>query len=208
MTTREKILEQARRMFNTLGMESASAKMIANELSISDGNLRYHFRTKEDLVYALYMQLVEGFDRQFAPFDTVNEMNIDQIYQSLHTVYGKLYAHRYLMADFMAIMRKYPKIAQHYRELTQQRKQQFRRVLKVLKASDILNNDISEKQYEQLMEQFNLLSDTWIGHAEVFMEKSSGDEKVLHYVRLAFSIIAPYLTEKGKVQYEYALTKK
>lgn len=207
MRTREKILETARRMFNEHGIDNTSAKMIAAEMGISDGNLRYHFRTKEDLVYGLYMQLVEGFNRQFTPYDQGDLPGLGEIYQTLHSVFARLYEHRYLMADFITIMRKYPKIEQHYRELIQQRKQQFRRVLQVLMSGGILKVDIPEQQYEKMIEQFYILSDAWIGHAEVFLKEAGHAQRVKHYANLIFSMIAPYLTEKGREEYESLLNK-
>ena len=206
MRTREKILQTARRMFNEHGIENTSAKMIAAEMEISDGNLRYHFRTKEDLVYGLYMQLVEGFNRQFTPYDQDEFPRLWEIYQTLQSVYSRLYEHRYLMADFMAIMRKYPKIEQHYRALIQQRKQQFRQVLQALMSMGILKADVPQQQYEQMIEQFYVLSDAWIGHAEVFLKEAGPEQKVQHYVNLAFSLTAPYLTEKGRQEYESLLS--
>lgn len=207
MSTREKILHTARQMFNKRGIENASAKMIAAEIGISDGNLRYHFRTKEDLIYALYRQLAEGFDQQFISLDTAHQINLTQIYVMLDSVYRRLYAHRYLMADFMAIMRKYTRIEQDYRQLIKRREQQFTRLIELFRLQGILKDDIPMSQYYQMIQQFYVFSDAWIGHAEIFMKEAGAEEKIRHYVHLAFSMIAPYLTEKGREQYEYALMK-
>lgn len=199
MDTKEKILHTARDLFNEKGLESTSAKNIAATLKISDGNLRYHFRTKEDLVYALYMQLVEAFNQQLMQFEA-QKFTLKQVYQSLTFVYSRLYAYRFLMADFVAIMRKYPKIQEHYRSLTQTRKQQFAQFTEVLTQEGIFKNDIPASQYAHMTEQLSLLSDAWIGHAEVLYE---GDEqqKLKHYIMLAFSMLVPYLTTKGMYEY-------
>jgi AcrR family transcriptional regulator len=205
MGTRDKILETAREMFNEQGIENTSAKMIATKMRISDGNLRYHFRTKESLIYALYRQLAEGFDQQFVPLDTDHQFSLEQIYLMLESVYTRLYTHRYLMADFMAIMRKYPRIAQDYRQLIRRREQQFTRLIELFRQQGMLKSDIPMNQYRQMIQQFYVFSDAWIGHAEVFMKEAGAEEKIRHYVQLAFSIIAPYLTEEGKAQYAHAL---
>ncbi|WPP53211.1 TetR/AcrR family transcriptional regulator [Catalinimonas niigatensis] len=199
MDTREKILLTAKELFNERGLDSTSAKNVAAEISISDGNLRYHFRTKEDLVYALYMQLVEAFNQQFTQYEQMN-FSLAQIYQSLSYVYHKLYDYRFMMADFVAIMRRFPKIQQHYRELTQIRQQQFAHLTEALIKEGIFKNDIPTSQYAHMSEQLSLLSDAWIGHAEVLYE---GDEKqkLRHYLMLAFSLLVPYLTTKGMYEY-------
>lgn len=206
MDTKEKILHTARDLFNEKGLESTSAKNIAATLEISDGNLRYHFRTKEDLVYALYMQLVEAFNQQLIQFEAP-KFTLKQVYQSLTFVYSRLYAYRFLMSDFVAIMRKYPKIQDHYRTLTQIRKQQFAQFAEVLTQEGIFKNDIPASQYAHMTEQLSLLSDAWIGHAEVLYE---GDEqqKLKHYIMLAFSMLVPYLTTKGMYEYIDIVSKQ
>ena len=202
MKTRDKILQTARLMFNKQGIDGCSARMIAAEMNISDGNLRYYFRTKEDLVYALYMQLADDFTQQFATYDTTVSRSLEQVYQSIYSVYAQLYEHRYLMADFMAIMRKYPNIEEHYRALVEQRKRQFIHVIDILKKTGILKDELPPHQYGNLIEQFYVFSDAWIGQAEVFLKEATHEEKVKHYSQLAFSMIAPYLTSLGWQQYE------
>lgn len=199
METKEKILQTAKELFNERGLDSTSAKNVAAEMNISDGNLRYHFRTKEDLVYALYMQLVEAFDAQLSQYEQMN-FSLAQVYQSLSYVYLKLYDYRFLMADFVAIMRRFPKIQQHYRELTQIRKQQFAAFTDTLIREGVFKNDIPASQYAHMAEQLSLLSDAWIGHAEVLYEGEE-KQKLRHYLMLAFSLMVPYLTTKGMYEY-------
>lgn len=199
MGTKEKILQTARILFNERGLETTSAKNIAAELEMSDGNLRYHFRTKEDLVYALYMQLVETFNQQLGQLEG-QDFNLRQVYLALKFVYENLYAHRFLMADFVAIMRKYPRIQQHYHTLTQSRKQQLEQFTQALVAQGIFKNDIPDSQYAHMTEQLSLISDAWIGHAEVLYDGSEA-QKLKHYTMLAFSMLVPYLTTKGMYEY-------
>jgi AcrR family transcriptional regulator len=52
-TTRERILDASRRLFNERGYLGTTTAAIAAEVGIAEGNLYYHFRTKLDLVRAL-----------------------------------------------------------------------------------------------------------------------------------------------------------
>ena len=63
MKTRDKILKTALSLFNERGEGHVSLGQIAARLGISEGNLWYHFRTKDDLVTALFTELearIEG----------------------------------------------------------------------------------------------------------------------------------------------------
>ena len=52
-STREKILAVSLRLFNEQGYRSVTMRAIADSLSISVGNLTYHFAKKQDIVSAL-----------------------------------------------------------------------------------------------------------------------------------------------------------
>jgi hypothetical protein len=58
--TRDRILETALALFNKDGFAKVTTARIAAEVGISEGNLWYHFRTKRDLVVALWEQLAES----------------------------------------------------------------------------------------------------------------------------------------------------
>ena len=58
--TRDRILETALALFNQDGFAKVTTARIAAEVGISEGNLWYHFRTKRDLVVALWEQLAES----------------------------------------------------------------------------------------------------------------------------------------------------
>ena len=57
MKTRDKIQKTALTLFNERGEAHVSLGQIAQRLGISEGNLWYHFRTKDDLVTALFTEL-------------------------------------------------------------------------------------------------------------------------------------------------------
>ena len=52
-STRERITQAARTLFNERGYNAVSVADIAQEVGISKGNLTYHFKRKEDIVDAL-----------------------------------------------------------------------------------------------------------------------------------------------------------
>ena len=57
LTNRDRILTESVELFNRLGAASTSTNHICSSLGISPGNLYFHFKNKEEIVFAL-------FDRQ------------------------------------------------------------------------------------------------------------------------------------------------
>ena len=62
--TKQKILTAARLLYNDVGYSQVTIRMIASELNMSSGHLNYHFRKREDILEALYFEMVEIFDKR------------------------------------------------------------------------------------------------------------------------------------------------
>lgn len=71
-STREKILAVSLRLFNEQGYRNVTMRAIADALSISVGNLTYHFAKKQDIVAAL-------MDDVFAQIDSLFSMMLDTL---------------------------------------------------------------------------------------------------------------------------------
>ena len=57
MSTKLKILETARKLFNETNTQTATTNHIAKAMGISPGNLHYHYKNREEIIYRLYLQL-------------------------------------------------------------------------------------------------------------------------------------------------------
>jgi TetR/AcrR family transcriptional regulator, transcriptional repressor for nem operon len=60
-STREAILAAAMRLMGAHGYRNTSLDDVLRESGVGKGNFYYHFRSKEELGYAILDQLVEGF---------------------------------------------------------------------------------------------------------------------------------------------------
>ncbi len=61
--TRDRILDCCRDLFNERGPAEVTTAEIATAVGISEGNLHYHFRRKEQIVTALFAQFEAALDR-------------------------------------------------------------------------------------------------------------------------------------------------
>jgi AcrR family transcriptional regulator len=99
--TRDRILKAALALFNERGEAHVSLAQIAGRLGISEGNLWYHFRTKHDLVAALFAELEERIERNFSRKPAATGTHLadyaDYTRQSFRDIweYRFLYRHRY-----------------------------------------------------------------------------------------------------------------
>ena len=58
-TKREQILEAAKRLFTEKGFHSTPTSLIAKEAGVATGTLFHHFKSKDELIHALYMTIYE-----------------------------------------------------------------------------------------------------------------------------------------------------
>lgn len=205
MTTKEKILAQALTLFNEKGVETVTTRQIALALGMSQGNLCYHFPKKETIIIALYEQLVAKFDNLYLLFaleeeHTTLNLTISNFLKIINITNQYFVDYKFLMLNFVQIMRWYPSIKTHYQALTIQRNEQTMGLFRAFQAAGLLKKEAYEGQYIQIIEQFMILNNFWLSHAEIlYLGKES--EKMEYFNQLVSAFIYPYLTAKGKIAY-------
>lgn len=194
--TKVRILEAALNLFNEYGMVNVSLRQIAQALNISQGNLNYHFKLKEDIVEALYYQLVSEMDDQMNALKN-EEHELKSLYKiSLRTMV-KMYQYKFILIDFVHLMKENKNIKSHYTGLMRVRNEQFQHIFQSMVKTDLLRKEEFENEYQRLYKRMNILGDSWINVKLTF--EPNNDLK--YYCDLLFEIIYPYLTKKGKAAY-------
>ncbi len=70
-STRSRILETCRTLFNERGPAEVTTAEIAQTVGISEGNLHYHFRRKQEIVLALFDEFRDALNHMPAGEDVV-----------------------------------------------------------------------------------------------------------------------------------------
>jgi AcrR family transcriptional regulator len=197
--TKEIILDTSLELFNSFGLSKVTLRTIANKMGISQGNLNYHFKKREDIIEALYFQLVQNIDSSMS--DMQQSKNPFQLLVSIsQTIMSNFYEYRFFLLDFVQIIRENKKIRKHYAELTIQREQQFSMLFNVLIENGLMRNEILPNEYKNLYKRFQILGDFWISDAEILNYKIT-KKTISTYSEILTQTIFPYLTSKGQKEY-------
>lgn len=205
MKTTDKILAAALELFNEKGLDLVTLHQIAQHIGISQGNLNYHFRKREDIVETLYMQLVERMDKEFARV-IVSGNPMENLFAFSEGIMKGMYAYRFIMLDFVQTMRRHPTIKKHYRQLYEMRLGQTRQLYDMLIAQGLMRPEAFDGEYDNLSLRGTILGDSWLAEAEILFDL---DEKELipYFQKAINQMMFPYLTTKGQEMYQQAESK-
>ncbi|MBK8704090.1 MAG: TetR family transcriptional regulator [Saprospiraceae bacterium] len=203
MKTKDKILEVALRQFNELGTEQVSIRTIANELEISAGNLCYHFKNTDAIIFQLYLNLVDELGKMVEVVQHP-DTDIARMMEETELTFRIMYKYKFLMLDFVAITRRMTELREHFRQIIRLRQQQLRVGIENLVSKELMHQEWTPDMYNHLILHSMMVADAWIPNAEVHFDEK-GEPIVQFYSQMMFSMLVPFLTESGLAQYHKAL---
>ncbi len=201
--TKEKILTTALALFNKNGLSKITLRTIAKKMGISQGNLNYHFKKREEIIETLYFNLVNDIDLKMSKHQD-NEISIEFLLNLCTSIMDDFYKFRFFLLDFVQIIRENKVIKAHYFELSKIREKQFSVLFNILIKKGIIRKEILHNEYTFLYKRFQILGDFWISSAQVTRARISV-KMIAEYATIINQSIYPYLTEKGKVAYHNLL---
>ena len=197
--TKQKILSKALELYNTEGCEKVTVRHIASALGMSHGNLCYHFANDAVLVAKLYEQLVGELDQGINQV-SVQDFTLHDLMQFGEQTFRAFYKYKFLMLDFVRIMRDHPSIKDHFKVLIARRKQEFLNLLRLMQLKGYLEEEIYRGHFESCIELMNLSANFWMSEAEILME-TSDEVRIKHYSKVAAHLLLPMLTPLGRKEF-------
>jgi len=101
-STKQLIQAAALELFNVSGYANTSIARIADAVGITEGNLWYHFRIKEDLVNALVDQLVESLNGHYQAARSRHSLEEEYV-RYFHGVMQDMLRFRFIMRDYLQV---------------------------------------------------------------------------------------------------------
>lgn len=115
MKTRDRILYKSLELFNEQGERNITTNHIAAALNISPGNLYYHYRSKEDIIYALFLTYQNNM-LQALTVPTDRLMTYDDKTGYFEAIFHQLWEYRFLHRDLGHLLEESVRLRTAYRE--------------------------------------------------------------------------------------------
>lgn len=198
--TKEKIFASALKLFNKDGLSKTTLRTIAVDLKISQGNLNYHFKKRDDIIDGLYFRLVSEID------DTMSSIkhpgnSLKFLFVLTESIMTLLYKYRFFMLDFAHIMKANDTIREYHKNVNNLRQNQINDIFNLMISEGLMKPESIENEYLNLYKRTQILIDFWISSAQIEYNHVS-EKSIPQYLNLVAESIYPYLTEHGKTDYK------
>lgn len=192
---REKIIERSVGLFNRFGINQTSFRDIASSLNISDGHVRYYFKTKEGLLLAIF----DKMDKEILAHVPSGRHYSDHgqaFADILNEVFTIMVRYRFIFMESPGTFNQYPNLTLAYKNLVVDRKTLFMNTFKALKESGFFKDEFNEELQKMAFYNIFIISDSWIRYYTILNNKEPDKEAVEFHSKLAFSILVPYVKRK------------
>ncbi|AZA90726.1 HTH-type transcriptional regulator qacR [Chryseobacterium nakagawai] len=201
MNTKEKILFKALELFNEKGYNNITTRHIAAELSISPGNLHYHFKHSEDIIKILFAELTLKMDELLNKMKAKENKTLEDLYILTSSTCEIFYHYRFIFVNLVDVLKKIPEVEAKYEGINFSRREEFQLIFTDLQKNNILKKDIPDFIINSLTEQIFILADNWLTHNRL-ISKLNKAAAIKSYTLLLMNLFYPLLNKEQQKIYE------
>lgn len=157
MKTRDRILNAALTLFNEQGDHKVTTNHLAAHLGMSPGNLYYHFKNKQDIIYDLFLQHETQIEAALTLPEAISaddKMTLEDKFAVMLGVFESLWHYRFIHLNLTQLLSNNPALKLRYREFYQACLAKLDKVYQGLHESGIISITPELRQ--------GLVTNTWI----------------------------------------------
>ncbi|PAV24668.1 TetR family transcriptional regulator [Tamilnaduibacter salinus] len=195
--TRDRILETSLRLFNDIGEPNVTTLLISEEMSISPGNLYYHFKSKGDIVTELFGHYQGEMDDLLdVPEDAV--ISLEQVALFTHLTFEAIARYRFLYQDLVNVLSRHTALQKRFTGIMDQKIRAFRTIIDSLRAQGVMTTD--DQTRDALCQQMGLTLCYWVSYEMLSHLNTRNRIDLGQGVFQVLTLLTPYLTEDGQLQ--------
>lgn len=195
MKTKDRIVLASLDLFNEKGERNISTNHIAAHLNMSPGNLYYHFRNKNDIIYEIFKNYKLVVDTYLnVPEDRAIHAN--DLIAYLDSVFNGLWAYRFLHRDLEHLLASDERLRADYRQFTLRCLSNIKKIARAMEDSEIYM-PMEEAQRESNALNTWLIVTNWMTFLKTVHSeednRSMNREVIKHGIYLILDYLLPYM---------------
>jgi len=203
MKTRDRILAAALELFNQQGERKVTTNHLAAHLEMSPGNLYYHFKNKQQIIYELFLQY-ENFVDSHLDVPSDRQLTITDKLNYLQKVFQGLWEFRFIHRDMEHLLLADEKLHARYRDFYRRCQQKTQAIYQGLHDAKIIH--ISPVEVEGLALNTWIVVTTWYSFLQCNLLLDANEtitqDMLKGGIYQIFQLERPYLTAEYREQVE------
>lgn len=198
MKTRDRIIQASLDLFNEQGERNVTTNHIASHLGISPGNLYYHFKNKQQIIFDIYLEYEAKVDANLQ-LPEGRELTVNDKLIYLQAIYQGLWDYRFMHRDLQHLLQNDPELHKRYNAFFKRCLSRTEMIYMALRSAGIIN--ANDEELKALALNTWILVTSWFGfmHTNLLISGHEESRELLNAgIYQIFALERPYLTEPYK----------
>jgi AcrR family transcriptional regulator len=196
MKTRDKIIQASIALFNEQGERNVTTNHIAAHLSISPGNLYYHFRNKEDIILSIYEEYAGNLLLETFPQVSSKIKPLDNIILYMDAVFQMTMKFRFFYSNLPVLLDKNPSLREKYVEVQHAIAERVSQLLLSLRTANII--EFEDEELADMVSILRLINTFWLSFYQTQNIVNEINDSVFYQgVLKILVILRPYTTDNA-----------
>ena len=194
-STRDKISEEALKLFNEHGAHSITTNHIADAMNISPGNLYYHYKNKQEIIRDIFICITKQFSDIWSSAGTqsIDSSYFSSLFEHIADIY---YEYRFFYLEMPSLLAQDKQLKKLYTENMHNKRLLLEKSIKDLILAGIIHKPDSSREMVSWIENSWIISDFYLSYlfsADIPITKDSIREGTRNFI----FFVKPALTKKG-----------
>ncbi|MCZ7469575.1 TetR/AcrR family transcriptional regulator [Agrobacterium sp. O3.4] len=199
--TRDRILDAALELFNGRGPDRVTTAEIAVAVDINEGNLYYHFRTKEALVLALFARFEADAMMLVATVAGADEGAAATYAGFLRQWFSLVWNYRFLFRDLVGLIALAPSLVEPVRTISAAMRLAVGEIVGRMQKAGLVT--IPESERDAVLTNLWIVSTYWAAYLNLQEGVSEFGQQQLDWgLQQVSSLFRPYLSAEAVAELE------
>ncbi len=195
ISTKEKILQRALAQFNKQGTRAVTTNHIAQACGMSPGNLYYHYKNKEAIIFALFERMVAAWDEDV--LDVAADSPHDILSAQLEKTFRYVWEYRFIHRELAVLLDKDPSLKKLSNQVLVKRCREIKTLVIAFEDMGALRL-LSDAERTFIAKTALLYGLFWQPYLEV-MGEVANKKNVTQGVDMIRRLLLPYLAEGVRI---------